>query len=259
MIAVKNVFKSFGENQVLSDVSLDLLRGKVNMIIGKSGAGKSVLLKCLVGLHEVDEGQILFDGRDLVGGDYYQRKEIRKEIGMLFQASALFDFRTVLGNVLFPLEMFSEMSRTEAIERAKYCLTRVNIQEEAFDLFSSEISGGMQKRVAIARAIALNPKYLFCDEPNSGLDPQTSIVIDNLIKDITEEFNMTTVVISHDMNSVVEISDHIHLIHNGVRWWSGDRKTIFTTDTQEIIDFVYASQFLKSIRDIKIQEINKTI
>ena len=180
------------------------------------------------------------------------RKEIRKEVGMLFQASALFDFRTVLGNVMFPLEMFSEMDKNEREERARACLKRVNIKEEAFDLSPAEISGGMQKRVAIARAIALNPKYLFCDEPNSGLDPQTSIVIDNLIKDITEEYQMTTVVISHDMNSVVEISDYIHLIHDGKKWWSGNRNEIFTTDNPEIIAFVYASKFMKEIRELKL-------
>lgn len=252
MIEVKNVYKSFGEKEVLSDVSVQLHRGKVNMIIGKSGAGKSVLLKCLVGLHEVDRGEILFDNRDLCSADYNGRKEIRKEVGMLFQASALFDFRTVLGNVMFPLEMFSEMDKNEREERARACLKRVNIKEEAFDLSPAEISGGMQKRVAIARAIALNPKYLFCDEPNSGLDPQTSIVIDNLIKDITEEYQMTTVVISHDMNSVVEISDYIHLIHDGKKWWSGNRNEIFTTDNPEIIAFVYASKFMKEIRELKL-------
>lgn len=257
MIEVKNVFKSFGEKHVLNDVSMQLHRGKVNMIIGKSGAGKSVLLKCLVGLHEVDEGQILFDNRDLCSVDYRGRKNIRKEVGMLFQASALFDFRTVLGNVMFPLEMFSEMNKIEREDRARACLTRVNIKEEAFNLSPAEISGGMQKRVAIARAIALNPKYLFCDEPNSGLDPQTSIVIDNLIKDITEEYQMTTVVISHDMNSVVEISDFIHLIHDGKKWWSGNRTEIFTTDNTEIISFVYASQFMKEIRELKMDKLNQ--
>jgi phospholipid/cholesterol/gamma-HCH transport system ATP-binding protein len=251
MIEVKNVHKSFGEKDVLIDVSMQLHRGKVNMIIGKSGAGKSVMLKCLVGLHEVDSGQILFDNRDLCSTDYNGRKEIRKEVGMLFQASALFDFRTVLGNVMFPLEMFSDMDKNEREERARACLKRVNIKEEAFKLSPAEISGGMQKRVAIARAIALNPRYLFCDEPNSGLDPETSIVIDNLIKDITEEYQMTTVVISHDMNSVVEISDFIHLIHDGKEWWTGNRKEIFTTDNPEIIAFVYASKFMKEIRELK--------
>lgn len=255
MIAVKNIFKSFGDIHVLKDISMELHRGKVNTIIGKSGAGKSVMLKCLVGLHEVDQGEIYFDERDLVSADYRDRKEIRKEIGMLFQASALFDFTTVLGNVMFPLEMFAEMNKAESEVRARECLKRVNIKEEAFNLFTSEISGGMQKRVAIARAIALNPRYLFCDEPNSGLDPQTAIVIDNLIREITEEFNMTTVVISHDMNSVIEISDHIHLIHDGFKWWSGDKTTIFTTDNKEISDFVYASELMKSIREIKLTQI----
>ena len=248
MIEVKNVYKSFGEKEVLSDVSVQLHRGKVNMIIGKSGAGKSVLLKCLVGLHEVDSGEILFDKRDLCSADYNGRKEIRKEVGMLFQASALFDFRTVLGNVMFPLEMFSDMDKNEREERAIACLKRVNIKEEAFKLSPAEISGGMQKRVAIARAIALNPRYLFCDEPNSGLDPKTSIVIDKLIRDITQEYKITTVVITHDMNSVMEIGDHILFIHQGKKWWEGDRHSIINATNLEIESFVYASSFMKEIR-----------
>lgn len=255
MIEIKNISKSFGQKSVLADVSMELEVGKVNMIIGKSGAGKSVLLKCLVGLHDVDEGSINFNGRDLTKLSFKDRKLVRQEMGMLFQGSALFDFLDVLGNVMFPLEMFTKMTKSEREERARFCLAKVNIVDSE-KLFPSEISGGMQKRVAIARAIALNPKYLFCDEPNSGLDPQTSIVVDNLIRDLTKEFNMTTVVISHDMNSVIEIADNIFFIHEGEKWWDGDSKTIFTTDNPEIINFVYSSQFMKSLRELKIKEIN---
>lgn len=251
MITVNNITKSFGEKTVLEDVSAELHRGKVNMIIGKSGAGKSVMLKCLVGLHSVDEGEILFDGRNMAKMDYQGMKEVRKEIGMLFQGSALFDSMDVETNVMFPLEMFTNMSKQERLERANFCLDRVNITG-ANKLFPAEISGGMQKRVAIARAIALKPQYLFCDEPNSGLDPQTSILIDNLISEITKEYDMTTVVISHDMNSVIEIADQITFIHQGKKWWEGDNKSIFTTENQEIIDFVYASDFMKSLRKARI-------
>lgn len=247
MISIKNISKSFGEKQVLTDVSAQLNRGKVNMIIGKSGAGKSVMLKCLVGLHNVDEGEILFDDRNMSKMDYRDMKTVRQEMGMLFQGSALFDSLDVESNVMFPLEMFTNMTKKERLDRANFCLDRVNIQG-ANKLFPAEISGGMQKRVAIARAIALNPKYLFCDEPNSGLDPQTSILIDNLIQDLTREYNITTVVISHDMNSVIEIADQITFIHNGQKWWEGDNKSIFTTENQEIIDFVYASEFMKNLR-----------
>lgn len=249
MISVKNISKSFGELHVLKDVSIDLQEGKVNMIIGKSGAGKSVLLKCLVGLLDVDKGIIDYTGRNFSAMNYRKKKEIRKEIGMLFQGSALYDSMSVLENVMFPLEMFTDMTVEERKERAIFCLRRVNIIESADDLFPAEISGGMQKRVAIARAIALQPKYLFCDEPNSGLDPQTSIVIDNLIREITLEFNITTVVISHDMNSVMEISDMITFIHNGERWWQGDRDDIMTTDNNEVVNFVYASNFMKTLRE----------
>lgn len=249
MIEVKNISKSFGDKDVLKNIDLELHRGKVNMIIGKSGAGKSVLLKCLVGLLDVDAGQVDYDGRNFSGVSYMEKKKVRKEIGMLFQGSALFDSASVLENVMFPLEMFTEMDIAERRERAIFCLRRVNIDETADNLFPAEISGGMQKRVAIARAIALKPKYLFCDEPNSGLDPQTSIVIDNLIREITEEFDTTTVVISHDMNSVMEISDNITFIHKGQKWWEGSRNDIMTTDTPEVVNFVYASDFMKTIRE----------
>lgn len=249
MIDVNGISKSFGDKTILKDISLDLKRGKVNMIIGKSGAGKSVLLKCLVGLFDVDEGEILYDGRNFSGVSYNAKKLVRKEIGMLFQGSALFDSKTVLENVMFPLEVFGNMTQQEMLERAKFCLRRVKIEEPTEKLFPAEISGGMQKRVAIARAIALQPRYLFCDEPNSGLDPQTSIVIDNLIKEITVEFNTTTVVISHDMNSVMEISDNISFIHKGQKWWEGSRNDIMTTDNPEVVGFVYASNFMKTLRE----------
>lgn len=248
MIEVRKISKSFGEKKVLNEIDLSLERGKVNMIIGKSGAGKSVLLKCLVGLLDVDAGSINYDDRDFTSMNYRSKKDVRKEIGMLFQGSALFDSQTVLENVMFPLEMFTEMNEEERKERAIFCLRRVNIESFADPLYPAEISGGMQKRVAIARAIALKPKYLFCDEPNSGLDPQTSIVIDNLIKEITEEFDTTTVVISHDMNSVMEISDNITFIHSGQKWWSGGRDDIMTTDNPEVVNFVYASNFMKELR-----------
>ena len=248
MIIVDNISKTFGDTQILFDVSATFKEGRVNLIIGASGQGKSVLTKCIVGLHEVDQGAILFDGRDFSAMNRMQRIDIRKEIGMLFQGSALFDSLTVEENVMFPLKMFTDMTKEEMRERANFCLKRVNIIDKN-DLLPAETSGGMQKRIAIARAIAMNPKYLFCDEPNSGLDPKTSIVIDNLIKEITYEYNMTTVVITHDMNSVMEIGDHIIFINQGRKWWEGTNKEIIKTDNQEVVDFVYASSFMKELRD----------
>ncbi len=247
MIEVKNVNKAFAGKTVLTDVSSVFEQGKVNMIIGQSGSGKSVLAKCIVGLHEVDSGQILFDGKDFSAMNRVQRTEVRKEIGMLFQGSALFDSMTVEENVMFPLTMFTKKSKKEMQDRVDFCLDRVNLTGTN-KLFPSECSGGMQKRIGIARAIAMNPKYLFCDEPNSGLDPITSIIIDGLIKEITYEYNITTVVISHDMNSVIEISDSVMFIHNGQNWWQGDRDSIITTENPEILNFVYASDFMKEIR-----------
>lgn len=248
MIEVKNVNKAFGANTVLDNISTSFEKGKVNMIIGASGQGKSVLAKCIVGLHEVDSGQILYDGRDFCQMNRLERKAIRQEIGMLFQGSALFDSLTVEENIMFPLSMFTKMSKAEMQDRANFCLDRVNLVGRN-KLFPSECSGGMQKRIAIARAIAMNPKYLFCDEPNSGLDPKTSIVIDNLIREITYEYNITTIVISHDMNSVIEIGDNIVFIYEGKNWWQGDRNSIITTDNKEINDFVYASEFMKEIKE----------
>ncbi len=248
MIEVKNISKTFGETQILHDVSFAFEQGKTNLIIGQSGSGKSVLTKCIVGLHKPEQGQILFNGRDMVTMNNRDKKNVRKEIGMLFQGSALFDSLTVLENVMFPLTMFTKMTKAQMKDRAKFCLDRVDIIEKD-NLFPSEISGGMQKRVAIARAISMKPEYLFCDEPNSGLDPKTSILIDDLIKDLTVEYNMTTVVITHDMNSVLEIGDNIMFIYKGHNHWTGDKQSILTTDNEEVTDFVYSSKFMKMYRE----------
>ncbi|WP_430406061.1 ABC transporter ATP-binding protein [Fluviicola sp.] len=248
MIEVVNINKTFGDTQILKDVSASFEKGKVNLIIGQSGSGKSVLAKCIVGLHEVDSGQVLYDGRNFTEMSRLQRKEIRQEIGMLFQGSALFDSMTVEQNIMFPLTMFTKMSRKEMQERVDFCLERVNLTGKN-GLYPAECSGGMQKRIAIARAISMNPKYLFCDEPNSGLDPQTSILIDNLIREITHEYDITTIVITHDMNSVIEIGESVIFINQGQNWWQGDRKSIITTDNKEINDFVFASDFMKEIKE----------
>ena len=244
MIEVKNVTKSFDGKTILHDVSATFETGKTNLIIGQSGSGKTVLIKSIIGLLMPEKGEILFDGRDIMKMDHNQIKELRKEIGMLFQGSALFDSETVLGNVMFPLTMFTSMSAAEIKDRAQFCLERVNLKG-AGNKYPSEISGGMQKRVAIARAIALNPKYLFCDEPNSGLDPQTSIVIDNLIHEITQEYGITTIVNTHDMNSVMEIGEKIVYIHNGRKWWEGTKDDILHADNPELNDFVFASAMAK--------------
>lgn len=248
MIEVKHINKSFGDRQILSDVSLTLEKGKVNIIIGQSGSGKTVMLKCLVGLFEVDNGEVLYDRRNFCIMNDKARKEVRKEIGMLFQGGALFDSLTVEENVTFPLSMFTEMSKEEKRERANFCLKRVNLINSNH-LFPSEISGGMKKRVAIARAIAMNPKYLFCDEPNSGLDPSTSILIDTLIKEITEEFNITTLVITHDMNSVIEIGENISFLYKGKMAWKGNKNQILNADSEELNNFIFASSFMKKIRE----------
>lgn len=247
MIEIKNISKSFGEKQVLKDISQIFERGKVNMIIGQSGSGKSVLTKCIVGLLKPDSGEVLYDEKNFFQLDGDEVTEIRTHIGMLFQASALFDSLTVEENVSFPLTMFTKMSKEDISTRANECIDRVNLAGTN-KLFPSETSGGMQKRIAIARAIAMKPKYLFCDEPNSGLDPQTSIVIDNLIKDITKEMEITTIVITHDMNSVIEIGDSIMFIHGGEKWWSGTREEILSTQNKELNDFVYASDFMKTVK-----------
>lgn len=247
MIEVKNISKSFGDKSILEDISFVFERGKNNLIIGASGSGKSVLTKCLVGLHEPTVGHVVYDGRDYTAMGFKERKEIRKEVGMLFQGTALFDSLTVEENIKFPLRMHSQMNPKEMNERVNFCLERVNLKE-VNDLFPSEISGGMQKRVGIARAIALNPKYLFCDEPNSGLDPQTSIVIDNLISEITKEFNITTISVTHDMNSVMEVGDKVVFIYEGRNWWEGDKQSILNSDNKELNDFVYASRIMKRLK-----------
>lgn len=248
MIEVKHLTKSFDGKEVLHDISARFDSGKTNLIIGQSGSGKTVLMKCIVGLVRPEEGEILYDGRDFLKMSGKQVKKLRQEIGMLFQGSALFDSETVLGNVMFPLTMFSDMSREEMLDRAHFCLERVNLQG-AEDKFPSEISGGMQKRVAIARAIALNPKYLFCDEPNSGLDPKTSILIDELLHDITHEYNITTIINTHDMNSVLGIGENIVFINKGYREWVGDKKRIFTTTSEALNDFVFATRLFQEVKD----------
>ena len=238
MITVKNISKSFNGTQVLKDISFGFEKGKTNLIIGKSGSGKSVLTKCIVGLFEPDEGEIFYDNRDFLALKSKEKKDLRKEMGMLFQGSALFDSQSVEENVAFPLRMFTNMLEDEILERVNFCLNRVNILNKN-NLYPSELSGGMQKRVAIARAISLQPKYLFCDEPNSGLDPVTAIVIDELIKEITDEYKMTTIVITHDMNSVLEIGDNILFIDNGIKKWEGSKNEILNVKVKELHDFVY--------------------
>lgn len=247
MIQALHVHKSFHDKNVLNDISVVFEQGKTNLIIGKSGSGKTVLMKCLVGLFEVDKGQIIYDDRIFSEMNFKEKKSIRQEIGMLFQGGALFDSQNVQQNVMFPLSMFTEMSEEEKLDRANFCLKRVNLVNSNF-LFPSELSGGMKKRVAIARAIAMNPKYLFCDEPNSGLDPQTSIVIDQLISEITLEYQITTVINTHDMNSVIEIGDKIAYIHEGQLWWEGTKEEILCADNPELNAFVYSSELLRKLR-----------
>ncbi len=247
MIEVLNISKSFPDKKVLDGIEVTFETGKTNLIIGQSGSGKTVLMKSLVGLVEVDEGDIVYDGRNFTKMSFKERKELRKEFGMVFQGGALFDSLTVLENVLFPLNMFSDMSKSEKLDRANFCLKRVNLQN-VNHLFPSEISGGMKKRVAIARAIALNPRYLFCDEPNSGLDPVTSIVIDNLIKEITQEYQITTIINTHDMNSVMEIGDKIIFIYKGKKFWEGNKDEILHTDCKELNDFIFASELTRLIK-----------
>ena len=247
MIRVKNIFKSFSGIEILKDISFEFEKGKTNLIIGKSGSGKSVLTKCIVGLFEPDKGKVFYNDRNFLKLKPKQKKEVRKEIGMLFQGSALFDSFSVEENVAFPLRMFTQMTNPEISERVNFCLKRVDIINKN-SLYPSELSGGMQKRVAIARAISMQPKYLFCDEPNSGLDPVTAILIDELIKEITVEYQMTTIVITHDMNSVLEIGDNILFIDDGVKKWEGNKDEILNVKVKELYDFVYVSKFLEKMK-----------
>lgn len=256
MIEVKNITKSFEGRPVLKNISTVFEDGKTNLIIGRSGSGKTVMIKNIIGLMRPDSGQILYDGRDLTLMNNEDLKILRKEMGMLFQGSALFDSMTVLENVMFPLDMFSKASTKERQMRAEFCLDRVNLSE-AGHLYPSEISGGMMKRAAIARAIALNPKYLFCDEPNSGLDPKTSLVIDDLIHDITIEFNMTTVINTHDMNSVMNIGDNIVFIKEGVKEWQGTKEDIITSDNQALNDFIFASDLFRKVKKMEVEELKE--
>ena len=247
MITVENINKHFAENQVLKDVSFTFEPGKTNLIIGESGSGKTTLLKIMIGLHESDSGVVNYNERNFTEMNFKQKKNLRKEIGMLFQGGALFDYMSVEENIIFPLNMFAEKSEEENLERVNFCLNRVNL-ENTNHLLPSELSGGMKKRVAIAREIVLNPKYLLCDEPNSGLDPKTAILIDNLIQEITKEYNITTIVNSHDMNSVMEIGDKIAFIHQGKIWWKGNKEELMTSENKELNDFVFASQLFKRLR-----------
>ncbi|MDR3328445.1 MAG: ATP-binding cassette domain-containing protein [Prevotellaceae bacterium] len=254
MIEVKNLFKSFDDKQVLNDISAIFYSGKINQIIGQSGSGKTVLMKSIIGLYPINSGQILYDGLNIANLSDKEVKTLRRKVGMLFQGSALFDSQTVIENVMFPLKMFSKNNLVQIRERAEFCLTRVGLKPDSFNLFSSEISGGMQKRVAIARAISLNPKYLFCDEPNSGLDPVTSILIDRLIEEITQEYNITTIINTHDMNSIMEIGENIILIDKGNLAWKGSKESIFTADNQALNNFVFASALFQKVK--KANEIN---
>ena len=248
MIEIQNIYKSFGDNDVLKGIDAIFEPGKVNLIIGGSGSGKSTLLKCIVGLHEPDQGKVFFDQQAFTEMDFEERVPIRRNIGMLFQNSALFDSMTVEQNIMFALNMFTDMSRAEKIERANFCLDRVNLKN-VNKLYPSELSGGMKKRVGIARAISMNPKYLFCDEPNSGLDPATAILIDELIQELTEEYQCTTLVVTHDMNSVMGIGDYILFLYQGQKFWEGSNEEMLRSDIQELNDFVFASPLMKAARD----------
>jgi phospholipid/cholesterol/gamma-HCH transport system ATP-binding protein len=248
MISTEQLHKSFDGTPVLHNVNAVFESGHTNLIIGESGSGKTVLMKCLVGLYEPDQGHVIFDGRNFTNMSLTERKAVRMELGMLFQGGALFDSMNVIENVMFPLKMLTRMTYGQRVKRAMVCLDRVNLQGSN-KLLPAEISGGMKKRVAIARAIAVNPKYLFCDEPNSGLDPRTAALIDRLIAEITQEYNITTIVNTHDMNSVIGIGDKVNFIHKGQLWWSGDRHSILESDNKEVRDFIYANEIMNHFRN----------
>ena len=252
MIELKHLYKSFEDKEVLKDINAVFENGKTNLIIGQSGSGKTVLMKNIVGLLTPTSGQVLYDGRDFVSMSKRDRVMIRRGMGMIFQSAALFDSMSVLENVMFPLDMFSDMNQTDRVRRAKFCLERVNLKG-AEEKFPGEISGGMQKRVAIARAIALNPKYLFCDEPNSGLDPQTSLVIDDLIHSITQEYNMTTIVNTHDMNSVMGIGENIIFIYKGHEEWQGNKDQIMTSTNERLNSFIFASDLFRKVKEANME------
>jgi phospholipid/cholesterol/gamma-HCH transport system ATP-binding protein len=247
MIEAREVNKSFGDHHVLKNINCSFEKGKTNLIIGQSGSGKTVLMKCLVGLYEVDQGKIIYDDRNFSEMNFEDRKNLRQEIGMLFQGGALFDYMTVEENVMFPLSMFTTQSKEEKLDRVNFVLARVNL-ENVNKLMPSELSGGMRKRVAIARAISMKPQYLFCDEPNSGLDPQTSGVIDRLIKEITDEYEITTIVNTHDMNSVLSIGDTVAFIYNGELWWRGNKDTILLTENKELNEFVFGTELTSRLK-----------
>ena len=256
MIEVKGLYKSFDDKTVLSDINATFENGKTNLIIGQSGSGKTVLMKCIVGLLTPEKGEVLYDGRNLVLMGKKEKKMLRKEMGMIFQSAALFDSMTVFDNVMFPLNMFSNDILRDRIKRAMFCLDRVNLSE-AGHLYPSEISGGMMKRAAIARAIALNPKYLFCDEPNSGLDPKTSLIIDDLIHDITAEYKMTTIINTHDMNSVMNIGENIIFIKEGVKEWQGNSKEVITSKNKALNDFIFASDLFRKVKEVEEEELKE--
>lgn len=258
MIEVKNLSKAFGNKQVLRNVSCAMQSGQVNLIIGTSGSGKTVFLKCLVGLFEPDQGEILYHGENVMTMSNRDKKELRTQIGMLFQGSALFDSLNVEQNVMFPLDMFTKMTMSEKIKRVNEVLDRVNLKDSNAK-FPAEISGGMKKRVALARAIVLNPKYLFCDEPNSGLDPQTSLVIDKLIMEITREYNITTIMNTHDMNTVMESGDHIIYLYQGEKRWEGNNREIIFSKDQQLNDFIFASEFLQDAKNMRMMDANKPV
>ena len=247
MIEVKNIHKAFGDNLVLNDVSFNFQRGKTNLIIGESGSGKTTLLKILIGLHQFDKGSISYDDRIFNEMKLKEKRLIRQEIGMLFQGGALFDYMTVEENIKFPLTMFTKQTEEEKTERVNFCLKRVNLENQN-NLMPSELSGGMVKRVAIARSISMNPRYLLCDEPNSGLDPKSAILIDDLIKEITEEYDITTIVNTHDMNSVMQIGDNIAFIYNGKIWWEGNKEELIHSENKELDEFVFASKLFKRLK-----------